>query len=227
MKNNNNNSSIRDGGAAYTITEECERLFCETLKTVFLGEGNLAFTDSLAMGARIEEDNDNDTTEGAGRAYKDIVGHNNNKGGAAVQAHQLMTPEPSPGAGILDLAGQRQQQTGFVDQWVEIWDYAGGLRFRGFIAEKNGERALSVFFSDDVVGKDLKHGLMALLELSAGDDFECTQLVVCLDRRSDPEDISDLSRDLGWVGFSLMTLDGWSEGKSLTSDRWIFLGMDV
>lgn len=26
------------GGAAYTIREECERLFCETMKTVFLGE---------------------------------------------------------------------------------------------------------------------------------------------------------------------------------------------
>lgn len=28
----------RRGGAAYTIREECERLFCETMKTVFLGE---------------------------------------------------------------------------------------------------------------------------------------------------------------------------------------------
>ncbi|KAG9815477.1 hypothetical protein KCU90_g25215, partial [Aureobasidium melanogenum] len=42
----------RSGGAAYTITEECERLFCETLDTVFLGEGNTVAQDSLVMGMR-------------------------------------------------------------------------------------------------------------------------------------------------------------------------------
>ncbi|KAG9967035.1 hypothetical protein KCU61_g170, partial [Aureobasidium melanogenum] len=42
----------RSGGAAYTITEECERLFCKTLDTVFLGEGNTVAQDSLVMGMR-------------------------------------------------------------------------------------------------------------------------------------------------------------------------------
>jgi hypothetical protein len=44
------NSKASRGGAAYlTITEECERLFCDTLKAVFLGEGNLALQESLVM----------------------------------------------------------------------------------------------------------------------------------------------------------------------------------
>jgi hypothetical protein len=36
-------------GAAYTIREECERLFCETMKAVFLGEGDA--TDSGSIGS--------------------------------------------------------------------------------------------------------------------------------------------------------------------------------
>ena len=33
------------------MTEECERLFCETLKAVFLGERSTATQDSLVTGA--------------------------------------------------------------------------------------------------------------------------------------------------------------------------------
>jgi hypothetical protein len=41
----------RRGGAAYHIREECERLFCETMKTVFLGEeGKAAHNGSIVMG---------------------------------------------------------------------------------------------------------------------------------------------------------------------------------
>ncbi len=43
----------RGGGAAYTVTEECERLFCETLKAVFLGERNTVGQDSLVTGAHL------------------------------------------------------------------------------------------------------------------------------------------------------------------------------
>lgn len=43
---------MRGRGAAYTVTEECERLFCETLKAVFLGEGKTVGQDSLVTGAR-------------------------------------------------------------------------------------------------------------------------------------------------------------------------------
>jgi hypothetical protein len=37
--------------AAQTITGECERLFCDTLCAIFLGERNLALQQSLVMGA--------------------------------------------------------------------------------------------------------------------------------------------------------------------------------
>lgn len=68
---------------------------------------------------------------------------------------------------------------------------------------------------------------MSLLELSASKEFDCTQLVVCVDRTAESEDIKDLTRDLGWVGFELTTLDVWSNRTACTSDRWLFLEMEV
>lgn len=68
---------------------------------------------------------------------------------------------------------------------------------------------------------------MSLLELSGSKDFDCTKLVVCVDRAADAEDVRDLSRDLGWVGFELTTLDSWSNRTACTSDKWLFLEMEV
>ena len=45
---------MRRGGAADIITEECERLFCETLKAVFLGERRSAIGRSVVMGPHKE-----------------------------------------------------------------------------------------------------------------------------------------------------------------------------
>jgi hypothetical protein len=50
------------------------------------------------------------------------------------------------------------QQKGFVSDWIEIWDYVGGIRFRGFVADKAGEKAMVVFFDENVIGGDLKAG---------------------------------------------------------------------
>lgn len=72
---------------------------------------------------------------------------------------------------------------------------------------------------------------MALLELSGSDDFNCNNLVVCLDRSADAEDLKDLTHNLGWVGFELTTLDRWAKSANANtpcvSDRWIFLDMEV
>ena len=38
-------------GAVQTIAEDCERVFCETLKSTFLSEKDGGFQDSLAVGA--------------------------------------------------------------------------------------------------------------------------------------------------------------------------------
>jgi hypothetical protein len=50
------------------------------------------------------------------------------------------------------------QQKGLVSDWIEIWDYVGGIRFRGFVADKADEKAMFVFFDQNVIGGDLKAG---------------------------------------------------------------------
>lgn len=104
-------SNSRTRGAAYTITEECERLFCETLRTIFLGERKMMLQDSLVK----------DTQE-------------------------------------LPLTSSTKSTTSLVSDWMEMWDYVGGLRFRGFVTGHGDQRSLFAFFDDAVMGKDLKPG---------------------------------------------------------------------
>jgi hypothetical protein len=47
---------------------------------------------------------------------------------------------------------------GILADWLEMYDYAGGARFRGFIAEGTAERSMFVFFDEGVLGNDLKPG---------------------------------------------------------------------
>jgi hypothetical protein len=49
---------------------------------------------------------------------------------------------------------------GVVSDWIEMWDYVGGIRFRGFVAHKEheNEKAMFVFFDQSVVVGDLKAG---------------------------------------------------------------------
>jgi hypothetical protein len=47
---------------------------------------------------------------------------------------------------------------GVVSDWIEMWDYVGGIRFRGFVANKGDEKAMFVFFDQSVVAGDLKAG---------------------------------------------------------------------
>lgn len=68
---------------------------------------------------------------------------------------------------------------------------------------------------------------MTLLELASCDELACDRLVVGVDRTAGQEEVEDVTRDLGWVGFELTTLQPWSGTKGTVSDRWLFLGMDV
>lgn len=68
---------------------------------------------------------------------------------------------------------------------------------------------------------------MALLELASAKGFECSRLVICVDRTAGNEEAEDVTRDLGWVGFELLMLDAWAGESGCISDRWLFLGMDV
>ena len=68
---------------------------------------------------------------------------------------------------------------------------------------------------------------MTLLELASCDDLACGRLIVGVDRTAGQEDVEAVTRDLGWVGFELSTLEPWSSTKGTVSDRWIFLNVDV
>jgi hypothetical protein len=54
--------------------------------------------------------------------------------------------------------GYIENQSGLVSDWLEIWDYVGGNRFRGFVVDKDGEKAMCVFFDQSVIAGDLKAG---------------------------------------------------------------------
>jgi len=114
---------------------------------------------------------------------------------------------------------------GRVDQWIEVWDYNGENVFRAFIAGDHDQRTLFTFFDANSVEKDLKTGLMALLELAP--ELDCARVTACLDRLA--SDSSNLIRSLGWVGFELTTLDSWTfeQGKKCISDKWLLLSMDA
>ncbi len=68
---------------------------------------------------------------------------------------------------------------------------------------------------------------MALMELSSVSDFDCSRLVVCLDRDLEPATTKTLMRNLGWVGFELTTLASWVKRGPVVSSKWLFLGVDV
>lgn len=120
------------------MAEECERLFCGSLAAVFLGEGGQPVQRPLATDAHY-------------RNYS-----------ATMVKHGLVTPGQSP-----EVTAQQKVDTEpvpvadadmLIQRWLEVYDYAGGARFRGFIAAKEDERAMFVFFDDGVLASDLKPG---------------------------------------------------------------------
>lgn len=127
----------RSGDAAIHITEECERLFCETLRTVFLVEKDTGLETSLLMDLR----NNNTTTTCNVPIPQSTVLH-----------HGQPTPSPSPDGRIYPSPG------GVLKEYLEVFEYAGGARFRGFVAEKEDMRSMFIFFDQEVMAMDLKQG---------------------------------------------------------------------
>ena len=72
-----------------------------------------------------------------------------------------------------------------------------------------------------------KPRLVALIECADNPAFQCSQLVVFLDRSINASEISQLVRDLRWVGFELATLGPWAEGGDQTSEDWLVLAMEM
>ncbi|KAJ4158639.1 uncharacterized protein LMH87_009155 [Akanthomyces muscarius] len=116
-----------------------------------------------------------------------------------------------------------------VDAWMEVWDYVGGASFRAFLASNDGEgeKSLFVFFDlEGVMGRDLKKALMALIELADG-PLGCGNIVTCMDRRMPVDEAVELTKSLQWVGFEMTTLDHWANDVDVTSDQWLFMGMEL
>ncbi|KAK7550208.1 ornithine decarboxylase antizyme-domain-containing protein [Phyllosticta paracitricarpa] len=194
--------SARRGGAACTIAEECERLFCETLRTIFLGEGNVGCQDSLATG---------------------MIGTSCNN-----TSNSIGLPSPPDAPDVKGLNSANFCCGGSaIEQWIEVWDYVGGARFRGFVADNGEEKNMFVFFDAAAAVRDLKPGLMALIELCSLPEFDCARLNVCLDRAAPADDMKGLMKDLGWIGFEPVTLAEWTDKPPIVSDAWLFLGMEA
>jgi hypothetical protein len=71
-----------------------------------------------------------------------------------------------------------------------------------------------------------KDRLMALIEL-AESVFAVEQVVVCVDRSVDEADCKPFLKSLRWVGFEAITLDLWAGRLDITSEKWLFLGMEI
>jgi len=173
----------------------------------------------------------NSATRGSGLTG---VHHNNNSssggaiGGGSTNG-QLSTP-PEDFA-FLDEARIADRPSGGglgVDMaaWMEIWDYVGGTSFRGFLVEDGGEKSLFAFFDAGVVGRDLKQGLMALIELAEA-ALGCSQLVICISRSIPDAESKALMKGLQWAGFSITGLDFWGGGLDVTSKKWLLMGMEL
>jgi hypothetical protein len=135
------NARARRGGAAFTITEECERLFCETLKTIFLGEGDLDHQDSLVMETELDSITDQKLAIRA----------------SAVQSASTSLPPYSPSSSSSSLPTNINNRRLLTD-WLEMYDYTGGARFRGYIADGIECSSMFVFFDKGVLGNELKPG---------------------------------------------------------------------
>ena len=68
--------------------------------------------------------------------------------------------------------------------------------------------------------------LMALIEL-AESPMGCARLVICIDRDISRNHAQTLMKSLRWVGFEPVTLDHWAGDVDITSDKWLFMGMEV
>ncbi|KAB5525561.1 ornithine decarboxylase antizyme [Coniochaeta sp. 2T2.1] len=228
-------------GAAGAEWGECERFFCETLRATFLGEGNDAPRVSRLTDVYYNHEQHNDyNNHNYGTGFDGARG--NNGGRAVVDANgQLTPPDYFPigdhavmaarHAADRRMSGSGGFETSHVAAWMEIWDYAGGNSFRAFVAEQDNMeegRSLFVFFDANVVGRDLKQALVALIELAEG-PLGCAHMVIAVDRMglTEEKERKPLLTGLQWAGFSLTTLDFWTGGVDVTSPKWLFMGMEV
>ncbi len=144
---------------------------------MFLGERNAAphgpgLASVYYNNNHRHNDNDNDSDSGsdAGGPVGGSGSNSNNHGPvssatALLGQHGQLTPPDHfpvvPGETARMGSGGRAVtvgRRGDVLGWLEIWDYAGGSSFRGFVAEDTARdaKSLFVFFDAHCVTRDLK-----------------------------------------------------------------------
>lgn len=136
------------------------------------------------------------------------------------------SPPSSFSSSDMDIDIATKPGSAHVNGWMEFWDYAGGASFRAFVTEDGDEKSLFAFFDSGLVGRDLKQALIALIELADG-PIECSNVVICVDRRMPQDYAKALMKSLQWVGFELTTLDHWAKDLDVTSNKWLFMGMEL
>lgn len=149
-----------EGGAALRIREECERFFCETLRTMFLGERNevpqrsglaSAYYDNFSDNLNNNINDRNDGRQVPDGQPPHAIGPNG----------QLTPPSDFPITDETMMGGRLGGGDGIaggIRGWLEIWDYAGGSSFRGFVVEDASRetKSLFVFFDVHTNSRELK-----------------------------------------------------------------------
>lgn len=59
---------------------------------------------------------------------------------------------------VMDMHDTVTKHRAFISEWIEVWDYASDMNFKGFVGGLAGHKSLFVFFKPIMVGKDLKPG---------------------------------------------------------------------
>lgn len=92
-------------------------------------------------------------------------GSSSSSGSFGMDTHHLNHEQSTPPRE--DPSVQTQQNYGYfagrgqgqdIDAWIEVWDYAGGCSFRGFVGGNGENKSLFAFFDSAVIGRDLKQG---------------------------------------------------------------------
>ena len=69
--------------------------------------------------------------------------------------NQLVVRDKVDGGRLSDVMEHADSR---AQSYFELWDYAGGNRFRGFVAQRDGKRGMFVFFDHRSFGLDMKPG---------------------------------------------------------------------
>jgi hypothetical protein len=211
--------SRNTGEAAQTIAEECERLFCDTLFTMFLGERHGGPRRSLAMGAHYQSGRPESIKHGRKvLEWIEVWEYANDT------IYRGFISEDSRGKVMFVFFENNDLEwdlkPGFVPLHLPLFPILQG---------RNGKRMapLGLLWPLHI---NLKcPSLMALLELADNEAFNCTRIVACVPR-SPESSATVLTRNLGWCGFFLTTLENfasYTDSRALVSKEWLFLVSEI